>query len=90
MSGCCSTTTHQAVEIEDTRTTRPAAEASYTVVGMTCGHCVSSVTEEVGSIDGVRDVVVDLASGALTFGSDQPIPRATVDAAVREAGYRLA
>nr|WP_286674390.1 cation transporter [Nocardioides sp. LMS-CY] len=77
--------------MEDTRTsTRPAAEASYTVAGMTCGHCVSSVTDEVGSIDGVRDVVVDLASGALTFGSDQPIPRAAVDAAVREAGYRLA
>ncbi|HJQ06221.1 MAG TPA: heavy-metal-associated domain-containing protein [Nocardioides sp.] len=64
--------------------------ASYTVNGMTCGHCVASVTEEVAEIDGVRDVVVDLASGALTFASDRPVPRETVEAAVREAGYQLA
>lgn len=67
-----------------------AASASYTVTGMTCGHCVASVTEEVGEIDGVRDVEVDLASGALTFASDEPIARDTVEAAVREAGYALA
>ena len=64
--------------------------ASYTVHGMTCGHCVASVTEEVSEIDGVRDVVVDLATGALTFASDRPVPRATVEAAVRDAGYQLA
>jgi copper chaperone CopZ len=57
---------------------------------MTCGHCVASVTEEVGEIEGVRDVVVDLASGSLTFAADRPVPRATVEAAVREAGYELA
>ncbi|GGB23852.1 hypothetical protein GCM10011492_12190 [Flexivirga endophytica] len=63
---------------------------SYTVSGMTCGHCVTSVTEEVGAIDGVRDVHVDLASGVLTFTSDEPVARDTVEAAVREAGYALA
>lgn len=66
------------------------APASYTVTGMTCGHCVASVTEEVSEIDGVRDVQVDLASGQLTFDSDQPVSRDTVEAAVREAGYALA
>jgi copper ion binding protein len=64
--------------------------ASYTVTGMTCGHCVASVTEEVSEIEGVREVVVDLATGSLTFTSDQPVPAEAVEAAVREAGYALA
>ena len=64
--------------------------ASYTVTGMTCGHCVASVTEEVSAIEGVREVVVDLATGSLTFTSDQPVPAEAVEAAVREAGYALA
>ncbi|KRF20655.1 hypothetical protein ASG90_18995 [Nocardioides sp. Soil797] len=63
---------------------------TYTVTGMTCGHCVASVTEEVGEIPGVHDVKVELDSGALTFDSDQPISRDAVDTAVREAGYQLA
>jgi copper chaperone CopZ len=63
---------------------------SYTVTGMTCGHCVSSVTEEVSAIDGVSDVAVDLATGSLTFTSDRPVSPDAVEAAVREAGYSLA
>ncbi len=67
-----------------------AAENSYVVTGMTCGHCVASVTEEVSEIDGVRDVKVDLESGSLTFASDAPVSREAVAAAVEEAGYQLA
>ena len=63
---------------------------SWTVTGMTCAHCVASVTEEVSEIDGVTDVSVDLASGALTVTSDQPLPDGSVRAAVEEAGYTLA
>ncbi len=63
---------------------------TYTVTGMTCEHCVASVTEEVQEIAGVRDVRVDLSSGALTVHSDQPVPAEAVAAAVREAGYALA
>lgn len=68
----------------------PAPTAHYTVTGMTCGHCVASVIEEVGEIDGVRDVAVDLATGSLRFDADRPISRSAVEAAVREAGYQLA
>ena len=64
-------------------------EQSYVVMGMTCGHCVASVTEEVGEIEGVRDVVVDLATATLRFESDEPITREAVAVAVREAGYEL-
>jgi copper chaperone CopZ len=64
--------------------------ATYTVTGMTCGHCVASVTEEVQEIAGVEDVDVVLDSGALTITSTEPIDAATVKAAVEEAGYQFA
>ena len=63
---------------------------TFTVTGMTCGHCVASVTEEVQEISGVTDVQVDLASGALSVTSSQPIDDEAVRAAVDEAGYQLA
>jgi copper chaperone len=63
---------------------------SGTVTGMTCGHCVASVTEEVQEIPGVSAVDVVLETGALTITSDQPVDDAAVQAAVEEAGYQLA
>jgi copper chaperone CopZ len=62
----------------------------YTVTGMTCEHCVASVTEEVAEVDGVTDVRVDLASGTLVVAGERPVADADVRAAVEEAGYRLA
>ena len=64
--------------------------ATYAVVGMTCGHCVGSVTEEVSQLPGVTDVDVDLATGGLTVTSDTPVDDAAVQAAVEEAGYSVA
>jgi copper chaperone len=63
--------------------------ATYTVVGMTCGHCVSAVTEEVSQVPGVAAVDVDLASGGLTVTSDAAVEDEAVRAAVEEAGYEL-
>jgi copper chaperone CopZ len=64
--------------------------ATYTVVGMTCGHCVSAVTEEVSQLPGVTGVDVDLASGGLTVTSEAPVEESAVHAAVEEAGYEVA
>ena len=64
--------------------------SSFTVVGMTCGHCVGSVTEEVSQVPGVTDVDVDLATGGLTVTSDTPVDDAAIQAAVEEAGYSVA
>ncbi len=64
--------------------------ATYPVVGMTCGHCVNAVTEEVGQVPGVTGVDVDLASGGLTVTSDAPVEESAVRAAVEEAGYQVA
>jgi copper chaperone len=61
----------------------------YTVAGMTCGHCVASVTEEVGELDGVTSVEVDLASGRVTVTSSAPLSEEAVQAAVDSAGYQL-
>ena len=63
--------------------------STWTVTGMTCGHCVASVTEEIGEIDGVESVDVVLETGSVTVTSDAPLDRATVEAAVTEAGYAL-
>ena len=65
-------------------------KGSYTVTGMTCSHCVASVTEEVSEIPGVEQVDVVLATGALTITSSEPVDDAAVRAAVEEAGYQLA
>jgi copper chaperone len=63
--------------------------ATYQVSGMTCGHCVQAVTREVSALDGVDTVDVDLATGAVTVTSQQPLPAEAVRAAVDEAGYQL-
>ncbi len=62
---------------------------TYTVSGMTCAHCVMSVTEEITALDGVTDVAVDLPTGAVAVTSERPLDSAQVRAAVEEAGYAL-
>ncbi|MFJ9556265.1 heavy-metal-associated domain-containing protein [Nocardiopsis sp. NPDC101807] len=63
--------------------------AVYTVEGMTCGHCVSSVTEEVGGVGGVTGVKVDLDDKKVTVTSDGPVDDAAIRAAIDEAGYEV-
>lgn len=63
---------------------------TFKVTGMTCGHCVSSVTSEVSKLDGVTKVDVDLASGSVTVESDLPIDKVAIASAVDEAGFALA
>lgn len=66
---------------------------TYPVTGMTCGHCVSAVVEELGRLDGVSDVAVALVPGgrsSVTVTSAQPLDDTEVRAAVDEAGYEIA
>ncbi len=62
---------------------------TYQVKGMTCGHCVSAVSEELRRIEGVSDVEVDLATGNVVVSSEAPIEGEAVRAAVEEAGYEV-
>jgi copper chaperone len=64
-------------------------ETTYTVTGMTCGHCVRAVTDEVGRLDGVTAVDADLASGQVRVTSEAPLDDEAVRAAVAEAGYEV-
>lgn len=68
----------------------PAPITVVTVAGMTCAHCVAAVTEEIGKLDGVADVDVDLASGRVEITSSGPIDHNALVAAVDEAGYAVA
>jgi copper chaperone CopZ len=70
-----------------------SATTTYRVSGMTCGHCVSAVTEELTKLDGVTAVDIDLVAGGTSpvhVVSDAPLDEADVRAAVDEAGYELA
>ncbi len=62
------------------------------VDGMTCGHCVMSVSEELREIPGVKNVEVILNSGStskVTVLSDTPLDDAALSDAVSEAGFTL-
>jgi copper ion binding protein len=61
---------------------------SYTVAGMTCGHCANAVTADVGKIDGVDMVTVDLESGRVTVTGDDYTDE-QIAVAVDEAGYAV-
>ncbi|MBD8608428.1 heavy-metal-associated domain-containing protein [Aeromicrobium sp. CFBP 8757] len=66
---------------------------TYRVTGMTCGHCVTAVTEELTTLPDVTSVTVDLTAGGtsdVTVESGAPLDRQDVVRAVDEAGYALA
>ncbi len=83
------------IGLADTAGTEAVADAGteFLVTGMTCGHCVASVTEEVSAIAGVQSVDVVLKKGGasrVTVHADGPLDADAVRAAVEEAGYQLA
>ena len=62
------------------------------VQGMTCSHCVSSVTEELSRLAGVTAVNVDLVAGGISrviVDSDTVLEAQEIAAAIDEAGYEL-
>jgi copper ion binding protein len=62
---------------------------TITVSGMTCGHCVQSVTEELSKIAGVKEVKVDLESGNVDIASESELAKADLTQAIQEAGYEI-
>jgi copper chaperone len=61
----------------------------FRVRGMSCGHCVAFVTEELEGLPGVDGVAVDLPTGVVIVTSDRELGAAEARAAVEEAGYEL-
>ncbi len=62
---------------------------TYTVKGMTCGHCVAAVTGEITKLSTVTSVDVDLEAGAVKVTSAEALAEEAVRAAVDEAGFEL-
>ena len=60
-------------------------DTNYTVTGITCGHCVAAIKEEVGAIPGVTGVDLDL-TGAMTVHSEAPVDFDRIVEALYEAG----
>jgi copper chaperone CopZ len=66
---------------------------TYSVTGMTCGHCSAAVTEELSKLSGVQEVSIDLNKGgasAVRVTSEAALDETAVREAVDEAGYELA
>lgn len=66
------------------------ATSQYTVTGMTCSHCESSVREEVEALDGIQSVEISARDGSLVITSSSPVADEDVARAVAEAGYTVA
>jgi copper ion binding protein len=64
-------------------------QTTITVTGMTCDHCARAVRDEVGELEGVERVDVDLASGRVVIAATAPLDAAALRGAVEEAGYQV-
>ncbi|MET7439825.1 heavy-metal-associated domain-containing protein [Streptomyces sp. NPDC004082] len=83
--GTCSTTAAATADVAltDARTT------VYDVSGMTCGHCKATLTKEIGALDGVLSVDVDIDAGQVRVTTEAEPDDAVLAAVVDEAGYAL-
>ncbi|WP_368498711.1 heavy-metal-associated domain-containing protein [Herbiconiux sp. A18JL235] len=92
---CCAPGGHHSDHAVALDTVGDGAVTTLMVEGMTCAHCVSSVTEEVSEVEGVGSVSVELVVGGastvrvIAAGDARPDADA-LRAAVEEAGYTLA
>ncbi|WP_432497389.1 heavy-metal-associated domain-containing protein [Kineococcus auxinigenes] len=82
-----------ATQVTSQETGTRTLSATYGVIGMTCGHCVGTVREELSALPGVTAVEVVLVAGGtstVTITATAALQQATVAAAVDDAGYALA
>ncbi|GAA2575111.1 MULTISPECIES: heavy-metal-associated domain-containing protein [Streptomyces] len=82
--GSCSTST-----ATPTATTTEGVTTVYDVSGMTCEHCRDTLTKEIGAVDGVLSVDVDLEAGQVTVTTAAEADDALLAEVVDEAGYEL-
>ncbi|MEU3216560.1 heavy-metal-associated domain-containing protein [Streptomyces sp. NPDC006971] len=80
--GSCSTDT-ATVEVDEGTTT------VYNVSGMTCGHCKATLTKEIGALDGVLTVDVDVEAGRVSVTTSGEPDDALLTKVVDDAGYEL-
>ena len=59
------------------------------VKGMSCQHCVMSVTKALGQLEGIKNVQVDLAKGEVRFDNLKEIASNRIEKAISDAGYQV-
>jgi len=59
------------------------------VKGMSCQHCVMSVTKALNQLDGVKNVQVDLAKGEVRFDNTKQVASNQIEKAISDAGYEV-
>jgi len=92
---CCGNpaSNHHTIQLttkENTVGSTATIQTNVSVSGMTCGHCISAVSEEIESLAGVENVEIDLNSGGIstvTITSTQELSPSEIGEAVAEAGY---
>lgn len=94
--GCgCGTSKNDTLRIgmnpqENTMNTETSTIVS--LEGLTCGHCIASVTEEIEALEAVTSISIELVAGGIstaTITSTAPLSTAEISEAVAEAGYTL-
>ncbi len=60
------------------------------VKGMSCQHCVMSVTKALGQLEGVKNVQVDLAKGEVRFDNTKNMALDEIEKTIQDAGYEVA
>ena len=64
--------------------------STYVVQGMNCEHCVNSITETVGEVPGVTDILIDLPTGTMNVTGQSALDDDVIRQAVEEAGFQVA
>jgi len=59
------------------------------VKGMSCQHCVMSITKALGQLEGIKNVQVDLANGEVRFDNTKEVASDRIAKAIAEAGYEV-
>jgi copper chaperone len=59
------------------------------VKGMSCQHCVMSVTKALGQLEGIRNVQVDLTKGEVRFDNTEEVASNRIEKAIQDAGYQV-
>jgi formate dehydrogenase gamma subunit len=78
----------QSVEIESRRE-KDKMVATLKVKGMSCQHCVMSVTKALGQLEGIKNVQVDLAKGEVRFDNTKEVASQRIEKAIEDAGYEV-
>jgi len=59
------------------------------VQGMSCQHCVMSVTKALNQLDGIKNVQIDLATGEVRFDNTKNTASERIEKVIMDAGYEI-